>query len=170
MTLKTLPPIELKRNLGASQKYAYSTMRHLFEKYKIDWFLTGSSVYGNAEYNSDLDVCVSIGDKSTIETILLIENPDIRIVESEYFNSIKLWFNEQLCVNVIYLGDIDLTCWYWATEMLQGIPPITDRTARHGMFEAVRALIKLNYKEFPAYLLSNDPFPEFPLDYSGIPT
>lgn len=99
-------------------------------------FLTGSQVYGRSGRPRDWDVCLHLGYRDQVAQDYITQTEP----SSAYLADVILLDAEK--INIIYLGTLDMWCWYYATQMLKHMPDIPDSPARYAAFEHLRAVVK----------------------------
>lgn len=122
----------------------YNEFIPVFNEYRdVDFFLTGTRVYGPATIQSDIDVVMGAEDA-------------VRLLDSLRISGIPLWEAKSIdpeypsyCFAIPFFGvvniiipfdEADFVSWYKATEYMKTIPPIEDKEERIEVFKKARAL------------------------------
>lgn len=115
-----------------------------FKDLRIDYFFTGSKVFGCDRINSDIDVCVPIWESNKIKEML--ENEGVHFEESDYNNGFKFQYclNE---INIIPLHQVEYVAWFKVAEIgkLTFLLNEKDKYKRHLIHQQLINAVKTKY-------------------------
>lgn len=105
----------------------------------VEFFATGSRVYGYPQETSDYDVLVHESFKTKIVNAL--EKQKIEVTHSNYFNCIKFDFLS-IKINIVFMDNRNLEAWKLSTQAMLAFKNFVEDTS----YDAKSVLIDKNYR------------------------